>query len=71
MIIVNDNEEESWVAAFDKVTATARWTTQRDDPSTCATPFSWHHDGRLDPRLSVTRRPPHTAMRTPTLSGTS
>lgn len=56
LIIVNDNEEESWVAAFDKVTGRALWKTKRDEPSNWATPFIWTHDGGRELVLPGRRR---------------
>ena len=56
LIIVNDNEEESWVAAFDKLTGRELWKTKRDEPSNWATPFVWKHDGGKELVLSGRRR---------------
>ncbi len=56
LIIVNDNEEESWVAAFDKLTGRELWKTKRDEPSNWATPFVWKHDGGKELVLPGRRR---------------
>ncbi len=56
LIIVNDNEEESWVVAFDKLTGRELWKTKRDEPSNWATPFVWKHDGGKELVLSGRRR---------------
>ena len=45
LIIVNDNMEDSWAAAYDKVTGRELWKTKRDEPSNWSTPYVWHHDG--------------------------
>ena len=44
LIIVNDNMEESWLAAFDKRTGKQLWKKERDEPSNWSTPYVWEHD---------------------------
>ncbi len=46
--IVNDNEEDSWLAAIDKENGREIWRVKRDEKSNWATPFVWEHDGRLE-----------------------
>lgn len=48
VIIVNDNEEESFVAAFDKRTGEEIWRQKRDEPSNFSTPFIWETDLRTE-----------------------
>jgi outer membrane protein assembly factor BamB len=46
--VVNDNEEESFVAAFDARTGEEKWRVRRDEPSNWSTPFVWKHPGRTE-----------------------
>ncbi|MBT5927507.1 MAG: PQQ-like beta-propeller repeat protein, partial [Verrucomicrobia bacterium] len=46
VIIVNDNEEESYVAAFDKNSGQPLWKTKRDEPTNFSTPFIWKNSLR-------------------------
>jgi outer membrane protein assembly factor BamB len=48
LIILYDNEEESWISALDKRTGEEIWRTARDEVSTWATPYVWEHDGRTE-----------------------
>jgi outer membrane protein assembly factor BamB len=48
VIVVNDNEEQSWMAAFDKHTGEERWRIDRDEPSNFSTPFVWHNPIRTE-----------------------
>ena len=48
VIMVYDNEEESYIAAIDSATGQTRWKALRDEKSTWATPFVWEHDGRTE-----------------------
>ncbi len=53
VIVVYDNLEESYLAAFDAKTGVPRWRTARKntnhkDLSTWATPFVWKHDRRTE-----------------------
>ena len=45
LIIVNDNMEESWLAAFDKRSGKQLWKKERDEPSNWSSPYVWKHDG--------------------------
>jgi outer membrane protein assembly factor BamB len=46
--VVNDNDEESWLAAVDRKTGRELWRVNRDEKSNWATPFVWEHDGRFE-----------------------
>jgi outer membrane protein assembly factor BamB len=49
LIVVYDNEEESWIAALDKNTGKEVWRTSREgEPSTWATPYVWKNDERTE-----------------------
>lgn len=48
LFVVNDNEEESFLAAFDKRTGTELWRVRRDEPSNWATPFVWQNSVRTE-----------------------
>ena len=48
LIMVYDNNEESFIAAFDKESGKQLWRTARDEPSTWATPFVWENDRRTE-----------------------
>ena len=43
VIMVYDNESESYIASYDARTGTERWRVKRDEHSTWATPFVWKH----------------------------
>ena len=45
LIIVNDNEEDSWLAVYNKVTGEEVWKIKREEPSNWSTPYVWKHDG--------------------------
>ena len=46
LIVLYDNEEESWLAALDKRTGDEIWRAARDEVSTWATPYIWENDRR-------------------------
>ncbi|MBM3881997.1 MAG: serine/threonine protein kinase [Verrucomicrobia bacterium] len=46
--VVNDNEEESFAAAYDTRTGREVWRVPRDEPSNFATPFIWSHEQRTE-----------------------
>ena len=46
--VVNDNEEASSLAAFDKRTGKELWRVPRDEPSNFATPFVWQNSQRTE-----------------------
>ena len=48
VIVVYDNHEASYIAAFDTKTGKERWRTARDEKSTWATPFIWKHAQRTE-----------------------
>ena len=48
LYVVNDNEEQSWVAAFDAATGNELWRTDRDEGSNWSTPFVWENDVRTE-----------------------
>jgi len=48
VIILYDNEEESWIAALDKVTGEQRWRTDREEVSSWATPLVWTNEARTE-----------------------
>ena len=48
VIIVNDNEEQSWIAAYDKKSGQEQWKVLRDEPSNFSTPFVWENDMRTE-----------------------
>ena len=43
LIIVNDNEEDSWLAVYNKVTGEEVWKIKREEPSNWSTPVSYTH----------------------------
>ena len=45
LIIVNDNEEDSWLAVYNRVTGDEIWKIKREEPSNWSTPYVWKHDG--------------------------
>lgn len=46
--IVNDNEEQSFIAAYDKVTGEELWRVGREETSNWTTPFVWMNDRRTE-----------------------
>jgi hypothetical protein len=46
--IVNDNEEESFAAAFDTRTGAELWRAARDERSNWSTPYVWQNDLRTE-----------------------
>jgi outer membrane protein assembly factor BamB len=48
LIVIYDNQEESWIAALDKRTGEEAWRAARDEVSTWATPYIWEHDQRTE-----------------------
>ncbi len=46
--VVNDNEAQSYVAAYDAATGGEIWRTDRDEGSNWATPFVWENDVRTE-----------------------
>jgi len=48
LYIVNDNEEESFLAAFDKTTGKEIWRSHRDEGSNWSTPYIWTNSRRTE-----------------------
>ena len=48
VIMVYDNQEESYIASFDAQTGEENWRTERDEKSTWATPFLWENELRTE-----------------------
>jgi outer membrane protein assembly factor BamB len=46
--VVNDNDEQSFLAAYDKRTGAEVWRVNRAEGTNWATPFVWEHDGRAE-----------------------
>ena len=46
--IVNDNDEQSFLAAYDKRTGAEVWRVNREEGTNWATPFVWEHDGATE-----------------------
>jgi outer membrane protein assembly factor BamB len=56
LYIVNDNEEKSFLTAFDARTGKPVWRVTRDEGSNWATPFVWEHADRTEVVTAGTRR---------------
>jgi outer membrane protein assembly factor BamB len=48
LYVVNDNDEQSFVAAYDAATGDEVWRTNRDEGSNWSTPFVWVNDARTE-----------------------
>jgi len=48
LFVVNDNEEESYLAAIDAPTGDIVWSVRRDERSNWATPFIWRNSLRTE-----------------------
>ena len=48
LFVVNDNDQDSYVAAFDAATGEELWRTERDEGSNWSTPFVWENDVRTE-----------------------
>lgn len=48
LYIVDDNDEKSFIAAFDAKTGEETWRTERDEKSNWATPYVWKNDQRTE-----------------------
>ena len=55
LYVVNDNDERSFIAAFDKFTGREIWRVNRDEGSNWSTPFVWEHDRRTEIVTTGTR----------------
>jgi outer membrane protein assembly factor BamB len=56
LILLYDNEEDSWIAALDKRTGEEIWRTARDEVSSWATPYIWEHAQRTEIVTSAPNR---------------
>ncbi len=56
LIVLHDNEEESWIAALDKRTGEEVWRAARDEISSWSTPFFWEHEQRTEIITSAVNR---------------
>lgn len=56
VIMVYDNQEQSYIAAFDTESGDLNWKTERDEPSTWATPFVWENEFRTEIIVNGKRR---------------
>jgi outer membrane protein assembly factor BamB len=48
VIVIYDNQDESFIASFDAATGEHRWRNQRDETSTWATPLIWKTGSRTE-----------------------
>ena len=48
LFVVNDNDEQSYIAAFEAATGDELWRTERDEGSNWSTPFVWENDVRTE-----------------------
>ena len=48
VILLNDNDEESFLAVFDASTGAEIWRVARDEASNWSTPFVWEHESRTE-----------------------
>ena len=48
LILVNDNEEKSFITALDKGTGKTLWEVDRDEKSNWATPFIWKNEQLIE-----------------------
>ena len=48
LYIVDDNDEKSFIVAFDAKTGEEAWRTDRDEKSNWATPYVWKNDQRTE-----------------------
>ncbi|MEX2138278.1 MAG: PQQ-binding-like beta-propeller repeat protein [Pirellulales bacterium] len=48
VVVVYDNLEDSWIAAFDARTGDERWRTTRDETHSWATPLVWQNEVRTE-----------------------
>jgi outer membrane protein assembly factor BamB len=55
LIIVNDNDSQSFITAFDKRTGRPLWRVNREEGTNWSTPFVWEHDRDVEIVTSGTR----------------
>jgi outer membrane protein assembly factor BamB len=48
VVMLYDNQDESYLAAFDAATGKERWRTKREESTTWATPFIWKNAQRTE-----------------------
>jgi len=48
VIVLYDNQEDSYIASFDAVTGKQLWRSERSEQTTWATPFIWQNDLRTE-----------------------
>jgi len=48
LYVVNDNDDQSFIAAFDAQTGRELWRTNRAEGTNWSTPFVWEHPGRTE-----------------------
>jgi outer membrane protein assembly factor BamB len=48
LYIVDDNDQQSWLASFDAKTGEQVWRIERDEKSNWATPYIWQNDLRTE-----------------------
>jgi outer membrane protein assembly factor BamB/N-acetylneuraminic acid mutarotase len=56
VIVVYDNRERSWIAAFDAESGDERWRTPREETHSWATPFVWTNEVRTEIVVSGRKR---------------
>lgn len=56
IFIVNDNDEKSFLVAFNKKTGEQLWRVERDEKSNWATPFVWENGQRTELIVPGTKR---------------
>ena len=54
--VVNDNDDQSFLAALDKRTGKQIWRVERDEASNWSTPFIWQNDRRTEIITTGTRK---------------
>jgi outer membrane protein assembly factor BamB len=48
LYIINDNEEQSYLLALDKLTGREIWRVNRDEPTNWSTPYIWRNNQRTE-----------------------
>ena len=56
LYIVNDNDDEAFLAAFDKMNGKEIWRVERDEKSNWATPYLWKNEKRTEIITCGTRK---------------
>lgn len=56
LYIVNDNDDQSFIACYDAKTGKKIWKTDRDEGSNWSTPFIWENDKRTEIVTAGTRK---------------